>query len=157
MSKLNEKGIVFKGKEMELNAVKDIKSGRKVKVFKNYAYNEENDVIECVVQDNKKIKNLKDGYIVTLQTLLKGHLNKLFTGKNEPRKAITYNKIKKSSDKERKALNDIVNSCKLGYMKAWNIISVKFNIPNNTNRSIWLQENGLSGEAIDFLCDVLSK
>lgn len=151
----NEKGIIFNGKEMGLNVIKDIKSGRVVQVFKNYKTDDENDVIECVVQDNKKIKNLKDGYIVTLQTLLKGHLNKLFTGKNEPRKRIEHKS--KSSDKERKALNDIVNSCKLGYMKAWNIISVKFNIPNNTNRSIWLQENGLSGEAINFLCDVLSK
>lgn len=153
----NEKGIIFKGKEMELNEVKDIKTGRKIDVFKNYGHDTENDIIKCIVQDNKKIKNLKDGYVITLQTFLKGHLNKLFTGKYEPRKAITYNKIKKSSDEERKALNDIVNSCKLGYMKAWNIISVKFNIPNNTNRSIWLQENGLSAEAIDFLCNILSK
>ena len=104
-------------------------------------------------------KNNNVVHTATTQTINKGHTSKLLTGKNEKR--LTYTKketIKKqSTHNERRALNDAVNNCKLGYKNAWNLIAIKFNIPNDTNRNEWLQENGLCKDALDFLYIILSK
>ena len=67
------------------------------------------------------------------------------------------NSLKQSTHSERKALNDIVNNCKLEYKSAWNLIAIKFNVPNDTNRNEWLQENRLCKDATDFLYIILSK
>ena len=104
-------------------------------------------------------KNDNVVHTATTPTINKGHTSKLLTGKNEKR--LTYTKketIKKqSTHSERKALNDFVNNCKLGYKSAWNLIATKFNVPNDTNRNEWLQENGLCKDAIEFLYTILSK
>ena len=104
-------------------------------------------------------KNNNVVHTATTPTINKGHTSKLLTGKNEKRLTYTKKEIikKQSTYNERRALNDAVNNCKLGYEKAWNLISTKFSIPYSVNRNEYLQKEGLCVDALKFLYIILSK